>query len=236
MQTNTTEIVGQDREDKAALLSRATAAPSGASVAGPRRAYEYVATSTRRPEGVEPERLLVSKDDDIAVAVNRVAVENLGGAAINVWLADPSGPAQGTTSLVDSDVYLVARALQELVVPEGFTAAVAAAVAISPAYTLQILLDPAAKVTPAAAVARAQASLQAWQRTFPIGGRSVLGGRYLLLDEVRRVAAWELQADGSFRPAPGVASVGVLVGADVAMGAFNVLVGTYSISATVGGV
>lgn len=236
VQTNTTEAVGQDREDKAALIARATAAPSAASVAGPRRAYEHIATSTRRPGGIEPERLLVTEEGDVAVAVNRVALENLGGGLLNVWLADPSGPAQGTTAIVDSDVWLVNRALQELVVPSGIVATVSPAVALSPAYSFEIVLDPASKVTPADAVARAQASVQAWQRTFPVGGRAVLAGRYVLLDEVRRQVGLELQEDGSYRPAPGIAGVATFAGSDQAMAANEVLVGTYTIIATVGGI
>lgn len=235
VQTNAVEAIGQDREAKAALLERARAAPSVASVAGPRRAYEMVITSTRRPNGVEPERMLVSQETDVAVPVNRVAIENLGGGVINVWLADPSGPAQGSSALVDSDVWLVARALRELVIPDGLAATIAPAVALAPSYSLELVLDPASKVSPADAVARAQASLQAWQRTFPIGGRAILLSRYVTLDEVRRQAALELQDDGTYRPAPGIASVAVITGADVTMGANNVLVGSYTITATVGG-
>lgn len=233
VQTNATEAIGQDREDKAALLTRARVAPSAASAAGPRRAYEYVATSTRRPGGVDPDRLLVTLETDIATAVNRVHVENLGGGSCNVWLADPTGPAQGTIGVVDSDVWLVNRALQELVVPTGITATVAPAVAISPAYTFTLILDPASKVAPADAVARSQASIQAWQRAFPIGGRAVNLSRYATLDEVRRQAALELQADGSYRLAPGVVQVQA-TGADVEMAENEVLVGTYTIEAFVG--
>lgn len=234
--TNTTEWLGQDRQDDESLRRDARAAPSQASVGGPRLAYEFVARRTRRPDGTEPGRLLVEKETDVAVNVTRVAVRTLGGALLEVWLASPSGPAEGNAATAGTDVYLVNRAIQQLVVPEGFGVTVAAAPAISPTFILVLEVDAKANVTQAQATATAQASLQAWTRTLPIGGRKLSfevsgGGRYVQVDEVRRFAALAVDADGRFTTAPGVTRVNVFAGEDTPILYNQVATPTYIVSA-----
>lgn len=237
VQTNTTEWVGQDRQSDASLREEARQAPGLGSVTGPRDAYAYVARRTRRHGGVEPGRLLVTKDTDIAVNVSRVLVRPLGGASLEVWLASPEGSAEGDASTEDTDVYLVNRAYQLLVVPQGFAVSVQAAPELVPAYSLELRIDAAANVSVANAIATSQAALQAWQRVLPIGGRVRAGGsRYVLLDEARRFAGTRYTPETETEPerwipATGLIEVAVVSGADTPIAYNEVAVGTYTITA-----
>lgn len=237
VQTNTTEWLGQDKQTAESLREEARQSPGLGSVTSPRDAYKYVALRTRRPGGVDLTRLLVTEEMDVAVNVNRVHVQNFGAASCAVWLASSSGSAEGDVNTLDSDVFLVHAALQLLVVPQGFAVEVAASPELAGAYTLELRLDAAAGVSVAQAIATSQASLQAWQRQHPIGGRT-LGGptRYVLLDEVRRYAGLAYTPATDTEPerwtaAPGVIQVNVPAGADMTILEHQNFVGTYTISA-----
>ncbi len=238
VQTNTTEWVGQDRQSDASLREEARLAPGLRSVTSPRDAYLYVARRTRRHGGIEPTRLLVEEDTDVAVNVSRVKVHPLGGAALEVWLASPEGAAEGDDSTEGTDVFLVNVAIQQLVTPQGFAVSVDASPELAVAYSLELRLDAAANVSVATAIATAQAALQAWQRVLPIGGRVRAGGtRWVLIDEVRRFAGTQYTAATEteperWTPAPGLIEVAVLGGGTDAAIAYNQnAVGTYTITA-----
>jgi hypothetical protein len=190
LRTNTVALLGQDLEEDEDLKSRCRKSTGPLSPAGPPNAYEFVALSTRRPDGTELERLLADKAGDTAVNVNRVRVINMGGGVANVRLASPSGAASGDVGTAGSDVYLVNQAIQTLVVPIGFTANVAAADEEAPAIHLGLQVLRSSKVTAAAAEAAALAAVNKLFRTYPIGGRAEpsTSTRYIIAEEVRSAA------------------------------------------------
>jgi hypothetical protein len=190
LRTNTAAIYGQDLEEEEDLKERCRLSTGPLSPAGPRAAYEYVALSTRVPDGTEPERLLFSEETDVATSVNRCLVVNNGGGSLSVYLADPDGPAAGDTATLGSDVYLVNQAIQFLVVPAGITATVAAAPAQALAIGLELYLLRDSNVTEEEAEEAASAAVVAFFKRFPIGGRKKPSSalRYVVMEEIRAIA------------------------------------------------
>lgn len=211
LRTNTAELVGQDEETADELRQRCRDSAGPLSPAGPPDAYRFVALSTRRiPEDdPEPQRLLIGKDGDTAVNVNRALVYTQGPGVAAVRLASPSGAAAGDPVTEGSDVYLVNQAIQLLVVPVGFAADVQAADEQTATIALHLLVRRDANLTTAAAIAAAENAVLAFFRTFPIGGRKLpaTSTRYIVMEEVRGIA--QAAAPGIFKvtstPSPDIA-------------------------------
>jgi hypothetical protein len=227
LQTNVSALVGQDEETDDELKERCRLSTGPLSPAGPTEAYQFVALSTRRPaaDDPEPQRLLVTKEGDTAVNVNRCRVINAGGGVVNVRLASPAGEASGDVSTAGSDVYLANQAIQTLVVPIGITANVSTAAAQLQTIALSLEVLRESHVTAADAEAAAKAAVEVFFRTFPIGARALpsTSTRYLVMEEVRAIAKASI---------PGIYNVISTPSADVVVPITSVVVPTVTATAT----
>jgi len=194
-QTNVAPFIGQDEEGDAELKERCRKSTGPLSPAGVRSAYEFVALSTRIPDGTEAdrqtmiERLLVSREGDVAVNVNRVRVEASAGV-VTVWLASPSGAAEGDTVTAGTDVYLVNQAIQILAVPLGITSTAAPAEEVTVTRTLQVKVLRDSNVTAEDVQAAVKQAVLDFFKVLPIGGHKLTpGGQgYVLMAELAGVA------------------------------------------------
>ncbi|MCC6559659.1 MAG: hypothetical protein IT372_42625 [Polyangiaceae bacterium] len=192
--TNETPLLGQDEEADPQLRNRCRKATGPLSPGGAAAAHEYVALSTRVPDGTEEgrtllERLLVSRETDVAVNVNRVRVLS-SPSGVRVRLASPAGGSAGDVGTEGSDVYLVNQAVQILVVPTGIPTTVEAAAEVTVTRSLQVLVLRDANVTIGEAATAVEAAVLGWFQTHPIGGRKLTpGGQgYVLMKELEGVA------------------------------------------------
>lgn len=192
---NISPLIGQDEESPEALRRRCRLRAGLFSPGGPRAAYEYVALSTRIPDGSEAsrptleERLLVSRETDVATAVTRVRVLSTAGE-VDVYLASASGAAVGDETTEGTDVFLVNQAIQLLCVPHGITARVYAATEVSVTRTLEVLVLREANATAEEVKASVEAAVAKWFAELPIGGRRAVAGGdgYVLMGELEGVA------------------------------------------------
>jgi len=183
--TNTTSFYGTDEESDEDLRARARLQTGTLSVGGVRAVYEYVAKSTKRPDGT-------------FVDVSRVRLLPSNGN-VYVYLASPTGAATGDTSIEGSDVYLVNIEIQNKVAPVGINVNVSAAIEIPVAYTIHLYVKREANLTAEDAIAAAQAALDEHFANLRIGGDVLTpGGQgYVIASELGAIASES--AKGIFR-------------------------------------
>ena len=216
-QTNVGPLLGSDGEEDPLLVERCRLAPAELSAVSPPNAYASVCLD---PLGAFARRQITppSTWGTAAPAITRVGVREPGNSTIDVDLASASGPAAGSVSVVDSDVYKAWLACT-LILPAGFTLNVAAAVVhnIGSGITVTVYIDRASRVSQSQGLATANAGSATFFRLLAIGGkRTTPGGQgYVFADAV-------IAALGS---GPGVIDVGFSSGfVDVALAANEVAV------------
>lgn len=189
---------------------------------------EYIEAVARDPIGaLRRANIPIPSTWPPTVNVTRVRLVEPGNGLIRVYLASKGGTAAGSTSVVDSDVYICDFALQLLAVPPGGSLVTAPAVEVPIAYgifTLTVAREM--NVPKATAETTAGVALAAFFSMHPVGGeRLVAGGQgYALIEHVYGVA-------GAGKGVLDVVASGVHV--DVALAPNEVAVPTYTIVAGV---
>lgn len=209
-------IQGSDQESDVQLVTRCRLAVSEVSDMGPRAEYLSVALD---PVGAFTRRGLTPPSTWGAglPAISRVWIVEPGDGSVFVYLASPSGPAAGSSTIQDSDVYKANVAIQNFVAPPGAVVTVAPAVARSIAVgTVIVYVDRAANVTVAQAQAQALAAIDLYFQTLNISGaRTVAGGTgFVFANKIAAVAG----------AGPGVIDVVLVSFTDVALAADEVAV------------
>lgn len=215
--TNTTALVGTATEDDDDLKARCRLSTGPLSPAGAKSAYAAVALSTLRPDGSY-------------IDCTRVKVLDGGYGSADVFLASPIGATPGNNILLDSDVYLANIAIQDKVVPVGFTVTVVGATEtpVTVAVTLQV--DRGSNVPAKEATAAAGAALNLYFQKLPIGGYTVVAGSgtgYVFRESLVAVAT---------KSNPGIFRADVLINGgsgDALLLPSNVAVPTINVSAIV---
>jgi hypothetical protein len=178
-------LQASDLETDDALLQRGRAAAALAAPSSPLARFYAVALGTMLPT-----------TPPVPVATNRVRVIG-SNATVNVYLANPSGPSAGNTSTPGTDLYEIDARLQRLCGSPGITIVTQAAAEIAVnAGTVTLYVTAQSNVTVAAATATAEAAIDQWVSTLPIGGkRKVANGQgYFFAAELAKIAQSELQA------------------------------------------
>jgi hypothetical protein len=162
---NLTPFEGSDTESNIELRDRARLRLQSVSVNGPSGAYEFFGLSsiTYAP--------LLSPPEAVSVKITRVrtVVDKITGHVFT-FLANATGAPSS------DDVDATDAVIQAYCVPLGVTAETFAATPVVVAYVAEVYL-PAAYATDANE-ALLQAAVQAYIRTFPIGGLTDPGGDY----------------------------------------------------------
>lgn len=164
--SNTTPIVGTDREDADTYRERCRQAGSRLSFAGPADAYAYFAA-----KDLDGEPILNSLGGEVAITRAQVTEESDTGI-VNAWFADEDGApiAEDVTAananielnafVVPDAITYTGQAAVEVVVPVSGTAKMKAVPGIDPAVVKQAILDKLAETF----------------ADYPIGGRDQVAG------------------------------------------------------------
>lgn len=168
--TNTTPIVGTDREDAAVYRERCRQAGSRLSFAGPADAYAHFAAKY-----LDGTAVLNELGAPVAITRAQVSEESDTGI-VNVWFADVDGaPISEDVDAANENIELHA-----FVVPDAitYTGSAAVEVAVPVAGTAKVKSAPG--VTVAGVKAAILAKLSSTFAAYPIGGRDQVAGAGVL--------------------------------------------------------
>lgn len=126
--TNAAALVGSDAESDPDLRERCRAKTGALSPNGPADAYEFFARSATRADGT-------------SVGVTRVLPVPDGSGGITIYVATASGGVTGTVGDLNTDLGVVADAIEKNVVPLAITETVTSAVAANIAVTYELWLS-----------------------------------------------------------------------------------------------
>lgn len=160
---NTAALGGGAVEDDDDLKARCRLSTGPLSPAGAKSAYAAVALSTLRPDGSY-------------IDCTRVKVLDSGYGAADVYLASPIGATPGNNILLNSDAYLANIAIQDKVVPAGFSVTVVGATETPVGVAVTLYVDRGSNVPASEAIAAAGAALDLYFRKLPIGGYTTVAG------------------------------------------------------------
>lgn len=144
------DMVGSDEENNQALLIRCQAKLGSLSPNGPSQAYYFVATTTQTPSGTFINRVNVTVDTSTGI--------------VQVYLANANGVPSGP------DIAAIDAAIQAQVVPDGITAVVAAASAVSVAATANVWVPTATGLAAPQIQTACGTALGTYFANLPIGG------------------------------------------------------------------
>lgn len=154
--TNAAALVGSDEETDALLRTRCRESLGALSPNGPRDAYAYFARSTTI--------------DGASLGVTRCKVVPDGYGLVDVYLATASGGVTGSVGDETTPLGAIDAAIQDSVVPDGVTANVQTATALTVAVTYELWVKDTIAMTDAQIEAAISASLTSSISETPIGG------------------------------------------------------------------
>jgi uncharacterized phage protein gp47/JayE len=156
--TNPTALKASDNETDDDLRSRCKVAAASKSPNGPRDAYEFAAKSAMRADGT-------------GIDVNRVrVVRGPGDGSCMVYVATPSGAVDGTAGDITTDLGCVQDKINRWAVPEGMSANVVSANAVTVSVTYEVwIYDKRSGLTEAEAKKRIEDAVSKYISTRAIG-------------------------------------------------------------------
>lgn len=144
------DLIGTDEESDSALVIRSRLSVASVTPNGPANAYDYLARSTKRPDGT-------------AIGVTRTKTVS-SNAHVAVYVADADG------SVISSDVALIQSAVNSRVVPTGITATVQSASNLAISIAMSVVRNPAAVRSSAEIQAAITSAIAQYFSTIPVGG------------------------------------------------------------------
>jgi phage-related baseplate assembly protein len=159
--TNPDSVIGLDAETDPALRTRCLERLSSLSPNGPRGAYAYFAKIAKRASGE-------------TIGVTRVRVSaNSSTGQVSVLVATATGAITGDVDDPDTDLGAINKAIQENVVPDGITATIASATALSIAVTYEVWIYSTSALTAGELQALIATKLTDFMSTQPIAGNII---------------------------------------------------------------
>lgn len=154
--TNPLALVGTDPETDEQLRARCRAFLGSLSPNGPKEAYVYVATTSRRPDGS-------------AIGVTRVETVPDGYGNVEVFVATASGSVSGEADNPETDLGIVSRNIKTMVEPIGVNAIVQSAIPKTINVTYEIWIRRSS-LTDTQIETRIESALVTWASSIRIGG------------------------------------------------------------------
>lgn len=157
---NPSALVGADEETDALLRERCRLSLGALSPNGPRDAYAYFARSARNSDGS-------------SIGVTRSVVIPDGYGNVDVYVATASGVVTGDPDDPDTALGAINAAIQQWVVPDGVTANIASATALTVAVTYEVWVRDTIGMTEVQIKAAIDANLSTSISGTPIGGETI---------------------------------------------------------------